>query len=183
MVLVVILFLQNWRAAVIPLLAIPVSIIGTFAVLLALGFTLNTLTMFGLILAIGIVVDDAIVVVENAERHMAEGLSPLEAARLTMDEVGGALIAIALVLVAVFVPTAFIGGMPGRLLQAVRGDDRGRHGALDAGVADAVPGAGGAAAEAARPCARRGAGCWRRSACSSAASTRLFDASPSAMAG
>ncbi|TDH59746.1 multidrug efflux RND transporter permease subunit [Dankookia rubra] len=112
-VLVVVLFLQNWRAAVIPLLAIPVSIVGTFAVLLALGFTLNTLTMFGLILAIGIVVDDAIVVVENAERHMAEGLSPLEAARLTMDEVGGALIAIALVLVAVFVPTAFIGGIQG----------------------------------------------------------------------
>ncbi|CAH0299532.1 efflux RND transporter permease subunit [Roseomonas sp. CECT 9278] len=112
-VLVVILFLQNWRAAVIPLLAIPVSIIGTFAVLLALGFTLNTLTMFGLILAIGIVVDDAIVVVENAERHMAEGLSPLEAARKTMDEVGFALIAIALVLVAVFVPTAFIPGISG----------------------------------------------------------------------
>src|ERR687894_798134 len=99
-VLVVILFLQNWRAAVIPLLAIPVSIIGTFAVLLALGFTLNALTMFGFILAIGIVVDDAIVVVENAERHMAEGMSPLEAARRTMDEVGFALVAIALVLVA-----------------------------------------------------------------------------------
>ena len=112
-VLVVVLFLQNWRAAVIPLLAIPVSIIGTFGVLLALGFTLNTLTMFGLILAIGIVVDDAIVVVENAERHMAEGLSPLEAARRTMDEVGGALIAIALVLVAVFLPTAFITGISG----------------------------------------------------------------------
>ncbi|MBR0658660.1 efflux RND transporter permease subunit [Neoroseomonas oryzicola] len=112
-VLVVILFLQNWRAAVIPLLAIPVSIIGTFAILLALGFTLNTLTMFGLILAIGIVVDDAIVVVENAERHMAGGLSPLEAARKTMDEVGFALIAIALVLVAVFVPTAFIPGISG----------------------------------------------------------------------
>jgi HAE1 family hydrophobic/amphiphilic exporter-1 len=112
-VLVVILFLQNWRAALIPLLAIPVSIIGTFAVLLAMGFTLNTLTMFGLILAIGIVVDDAIVVVENAERHMAEGLSPLEAARKTMDEVGFALIAIALVLVAVFVPTAFISGLTG----------------------------------------------------------------------
>ncbi|GGJ12355.1 efflux RND transporter permease subunit [Neoroseomonas lacus] len=112
-VLVVILFLQNWRAAVIPLLAIPVSIIGTFAILLALGFTLNTLTMFGLILAIGIVVDDAIVVVENAERHMADGLSPLEAARKTMDEVGFALIAIALVLVAVFVPTAFIPGISG----------------------------------------------------------------------
>jgi len=112
-VLVVILFLQNWRAAVIPLLAIPVSIIGTFAVLLALGFSLNVLTMFGFILAIGIVVDDAIVVVENAERHMANGLSPLEAARRTMDEVGFALIAIALVLVAVFVPTAFISGIPG----------------------------------------------------------------------
>ncbi len=112
-VLVVVLFLQNWRAAVIPLLAIPVSIIGTFGVLLALGFTLNSLTMFGLILAIGIVVDDAIVVVENAERHMAEGLSPLEAARLTMDEVGFALIAIALVLVAVFLPTAFITGIAG----------------------------------------------------------------------
>jgi HAE1 family hydrophobic/amphiphilic exporter-1 len=112
-VLVVILFLQNWRAAVIPLLAIPVSIIGTFAVLLMLGFTLNTLTMFGLILAIGIVVDDAIVVVENVERHMAEGMSPLEATRRTMDEVGFALIAIALVLVAVFVPTAFITGISG----------------------------------------------------------------------
>ncbi len=112
-VLVVILFLQNWRAAVIPLLAIPVSIIGTFAALLAMGFTLNSLTMFGLILAIGIVVDDAIVVVENAERHMAEGLSPLEAARKTMDEVGFALIAIALVLVAVFLPTAFIAGIAG----------------------------------------------------------------------
>jgi HAE1 family hydrophobic/amphiphilic exporter-1 len=112
-VLVVVIFLQNWRAAVIPLLAIPVSIIGTFAILLALGFTLNSLTMFGLILAIGIVVDDAIVVVENAERHMAAGLSPLEAARKTMDEVGFALIAIALVLVAVFVPTAFISGISG----------------------------------------------------------------------
>ncbi|NMJ43707.1 multidrug efflux RND transporter permease subunit [Roseomonas sp. JC162] len=112
-VLVVILFLQNWRAAVIPLLAIPVSIVGTFAILLMLGFTLNTLTMFGLILAIGIVVDDAIVVVENAERHMTAGLSPLEAARRTMDEVGFALIAIALVLVAVFVPTALITGISG----------------------------------------------------------------------
>ncbi|MBU8539182.1 efflux RND transporter permease subunit [Falsiroseomonas tokyonensis] len=116
-VLVVILFLQNWRAAVIPLLAIPVSIIGTFAVLLMLGFTLNTLTMFGLILAIGIVVDDAIVVVENVERHMADGLSPLEATRRTMDEVGFALIAIALVLVAVFVPTAFITGISGAFYQ------------------------------------------------------------------
>lgn len=112
-VLVVVLFLQNWRAALIPLIAIPVSIVGTFGVLLALGFTLNALTMFGFILAIGIVVDDAIVVVENAERHMANGLSPLEAARRTMDEVGFALIAIALVLVAVFLPTAFITGISG----------------------------------------------------------------------
>ncbi|RVT91801.1 multidrug efflux RND transporter permease subunit [Rhodovarius crocodyli] len=112
-VLVVILFLQSWRAAIIPLLAIPVSIIGTFALLLAMGFTLNTLTMFGLILAIGIVVDDAIVVVENVERHMAAGMSAKEAARRTMDEVGFALIAIALVLVAVFVPTAMISGLAG----------------------------------------------------------------------
>jgi HAE1 family hydrophobic/amphiphilic exporter-1 len=133
-VLVVVLFLQNWRAAVIPLVAIPVSIIGTFAILLALGFTLNTLTMFGLILSIGIVVDDAIVVVENAERHIAAGLSPLEAARKTMDEVGFALIAIALVLVAVFVPTALIAG----------------DATLGSGVADAVAGARRHSAEAAR---------------------------------
>jgi hydrophobe/amphiphile efflux-1 (HAE1) family protein len=112
-VLVVILFLQSWRAAVIPLLAIPVSIIGTFAAMSALGLSLNTISMFGLILAIGIVVDDAIVVVENVERHLAEGMSPVEAARRTMDEVGFALIAIALVLCAVFVPTAFITGIAG----------------------------------------------------------------------
>jgi len=112
-VLVVILFLQSWRAAVIPLLAIPVSIIGTFAAMAALGVSLNTLSMFGLILAIGIVVDDAIVVVENVERHIAEGMTPGEAARRTMDEVGFALIAIALVLCAVFVPTAFITGIAG----------------------------------------------------------------------
>ncbi len=112
-VLVVILFLQSWRAAVIPLLAIPVSIIGTFAAMSALGLSLNTLSMFGLILAIGIVVDDAIVVVENVERHLAEGMSAVDAARRTMDEVGSALIAIALVLCAVFVPTAFITGIAG----------------------------------------------------------------------
>jgi HAE1 family hydrophobic/amphiphilic exporter-1 len=112
-VLVVILFLQSWRAAVIPLLAIPVSIIGTFAVMGALGLSLNTLSMFGLILAIGIVVDDAIVVVENVERHLAEGMAPRAAAERTMDEVGFALIAIALVLCAVFVPTAFISGIAG----------------------------------------------------------------------
>ena len=112
-VLVVILFLQSWRAAVIPIVAIPVSIIGTFSFLAALGISFNTLSLFGLVLAIGIVVDDAIVVVENVERYLAEGLSPREAAYRTMDEVGGALIAIALVLAAVFIPTAFIAGLQG----------------------------------------------------------------------
>ncbi|WP_419898240.1 efflux RND transporter permease subunit [Roseomonas sp. USHLN139] len=112
-VVVVILFLQSWRAAVIPLLAIPVSIVGTFAAMSMLGLSLNTLSMFGLILAIGIVVDDAIVVVENVERHLAEGMTPQKAAELTMDEVGFALLAIALVLCAVFVPTSFISGIAG----------------------------------------------------------------------
>jgi hydrophobe/amphiphile efflux-1 (HAE1) family protein len=112
-VLVVLVFLQNWRASIIPIVAIPVSLIGTFAVMAALGFSINNLTLFGLVLAIGIVVDDAIVVVENIERNMAEGLSPIEAARRTMDEVSGALVSIMLVLCAVFVPTAFIGGISG----------------------------------------------------------------------
>ena len=181
-VLVVVLFLQNWRAAVIPLLAIPVSIIGTFAILLALGFTLNSLTMFGLILAIGIVVDDAIVVVENAERHMAPGLSPLEAARKTMDEVGFALIAIALVLVAVFVPTAFISGISGAFYRQFAVDHLGRHRALGDRVADPLAGPGRAAAEAARAWqADAGSSC--RSRCSFAASTGSSTSSPSAMAG
>jgi hydrophobe/amphiphile efflux-1 (HAE1) family protein len=113
-VMVVILFLQSWRTAVIPLLAIPVSIIGTCAVLGAFGFSLNNLSMFGLVLSIGIVIDDAIVVIENVERHMRAGLGAREAAHVTMDEVGGALIGIALVLVAVFVPTAFMGGIAGQ---------------------------------------------------------------------
>jgi HAE1 family hydrophobic/amphiphilic exporter-1 len=112
-VLVIILFLQTWRAAIIPVVAIPVSLIGTFFVLEAFGFSLNNLTLFGLVLAIGIVVDDAIVVVENVERYLREGLSPREAAHKTMDEVGGALIAIMLVLCAVFIPTAFITGISG----------------------------------------------------------------------
>ncbi|MBE9606988.1 multidrug efflux RND transporter permease subunit [Acetobacteraceae bacterium H6797] len=116
-VLVVILFLQSWRASIIPLAAIPVSIIGTFAFMGALGISLNSLSMFGLILAIGIVVDDAIVVVENVERHLANGLDPVTATRRTMDEVGFALIAIALVLCAVFVPTAFIEGLAGAFYQ------------------------------------------------------------------
>ena len=113
-IIVVIIFLQRWRTALIPLLAIPVSLIGTLAVMAAFGFSLNNLSMFALVLSIGIVVDDAIVVVENAERHLRAGMAPREAAHLTMDEVGGALIGIALVLVAVFVPTAFMGGIAGQ---------------------------------------------------------------------
>ena len=116
-VLVIILFLQTWRAAIIPVVAIPVSLVGTFFVLAAFGFSLNNLTLFGLVLAIGIVVDDAIVVVENVERYLAQGLSPKEAAHKTMDEVGGALLAIALVLCAVFIPTAFITGISGAFYQ------------------------------------------------------------------
>ena len=113
-VLVIIIFLQTWRAAVIPLVAIPVSLIGTFFLMAMFGFTLNNLTLFGLVLAVGIVVDDAIVVVENVERNIAAGLHPREAAIKSMDEVGGALIAIALVLCAVFVPAAFITGISGQ---------------------------------------------------------------------
>lgn len=116
-VLVIIVFLQKWRASLIPVLAIPVSLIGTFAVLAMLGYSLNNLSLFGLVLAIGIVVDDAIVVVENVERNLERGLSPLEAARVSMDEVGGALVAIVLVLCAVFVPTLFIGGLSGAFYQ------------------------------------------------------------------
>jgi hydrophobe/amphiphile efflux-1 (HAE1) family protein len=113
-VLVVILFLQTWRAAIIPLVAIPVSLIGTFFFMAAFGFTLNNLSLFGLVLAIGIVVDDAIVVVENVERNIATGLAPREAAKKSMTEVGSALIAIALVLCAVFVPSVFITGISGQ---------------------------------------------------------------------
>jgi hydrophobe/amphiphile efflux-1 (HAE1) family protein len=112
-VLVILLFLQTWRAAIIPIVAIPVSLIGTFFVMTAFGFSLNNLTLFGLVLAIGIVVDDAIVVVENVERELRAGSSPREAAHKTMDEVGGALVAIALVLCAVFIPSAFIAGISG----------------------------------------------------------------------
>ena len=113
-VIVVLVFLQSWRTALIPVIAIPVSLVGTFAAMSAFGFSLNNLTLFGLVLAIGIVVDDAIVVVENVERNMAQGLSPGEAAHKTMDEVGGAVMAIALVLAAVFIPTAFIPGISGQ---------------------------------------------------------------------
>ncbi len=114
---VVILFLQTWRASVVPIVAIPVSLIGTFAVLAAFGYSLNNLSLFGLVLAIGIVVDDAIVVVENVERNIRDGMSPRDAAHETMDEVGGALIAIALVLSAVFVPAAFIPGISGQFFR------------------------------------------------------------------
>ncbi|MGO2128094.1 MAG: efflux RND transporter permease subunit [Pseudoalteromonas prydzensis] len=113
-VIVVVLFLQTWRASIIPLIAVPVSLIGTFAVMQWLGVSINTLSLFGLVLAIGIVVDDAIVVVENVERNIEQGLSPLEATRVAMTEVTGPIIAIALVLCAVFIPTAFITGLSGQ---------------------------------------------------------------------
>jgi multidrug efflux pump len=113
-VLVVILFLQTWRASIIPLIAVPVSIVGTFSVLYLLGFSINALTLFGLVLAIGIVVDDAIVVVENVERNIEAGLTPRDATYRAMREVSGPIIAIALVLVAVFVPLAFISGLSGQ---------------------------------------------------------------------
>jgi multidrug efflux pump len=112
--IVVLVFLQNWRATIIPMVAVPVSLIGTFGVMALLGFSLNNLSLFGLVLAIGIVVDDAIVVVENVERWMAEGLSPRDASRKAMDEVTGPVIAIALVLSSVFVPTAFMAGISGQ---------------------------------------------------------------------
>ncbi len=116
-VLVVILFLQTWRASIIPLAAVPVSLIGTFAVMHMFGFSLNALSLFGLVLAIGIVVDDAIVVVENVERNIGLGKTPLEATRQAMKEVTGPIVATALVLCAVFVPTAFISGLTGQFYQ------------------------------------------------------------------
>ncbi len=113
-ILVVLLFLQTWRATAIPVVAIPISLIGTCAVMLLLGYSINTLTLFGLVLAVGIAVDDAIVVVENVERRLKEGLSSADAARATMDEVGTAVVSIALVLSAVFIPTAFVSGITGQ---------------------------------------------------------------------
>ncbi len=115
--LVVLVFLQNWRAALIPLVAVPVAIVGTFAIMAALGFSLNNISLFGLVLAIGIVVDDAIVVVENVERWLEHGLSPYDAARRAMDEVTGPVIAVALVLCAVFLPCAFIAGITGQFFR------------------------------------------------------------------
>ena len=116
-VLVVLAFLQSWRAAIIPIIAIPVSLTGALAVMAAFGFSLNNLSLFGLVLSIGIVVDDAIVVVENIDRHLRAGMPARQAAHLTMDEVSGALVGIALVLLAVFIPTAFITGITGRFYQ------------------------------------------------------------------
>src|SRR5215469_6436352 len=116
-ILVVYIFLQGWRTTVIPLLAVPVSLVGTFVVFPMLGFSINTLSLFGLVLAIGIVVDDAIVVVEAVEHHIEHGLSPKEAAHKAMEEVSGPVVAIALILSAVFVPTAFIPGITGRMYQ------------------------------------------------------------------
>ncbi len=116
-VIVIIIFLQTWRAAIIPILAIPVSLIGTFAVMQGFGYSLNNLSLFGLVLAIGIVVDDAIVVVENMERNISSGMSPKEAAKKTMNQVGSALIAMGLVLVAVFLPTTFLEGISGKFYQ------------------------------------------------------------------
>ena len=114
---VVFVFLQTWRASIIPVIAIPVSLVGTFTILYALGISLNNLSLFGLVLAVGIVVDDAIVVVENVERNIAAGMKPKEAAHRTMDEVGGALVSIALTLCAVFVPSAFLSGISGQFFR------------------------------------------------------------------
>src|SRR2546425_254146 len=116
-ILVVYLFLQDWRATLIPLLAVPVSLVGTFALFPLFGFSINTLSMFGLVLAVGLVVDDAIVVVEGVQRHIEEGLAPKDAARKAMQELSGPVVGIALVLASVFVPTAFIPGITGRLYQ------------------------------------------------------------------
>ena len=116
-VLVILVFLQSWRAAIVPVLAIPISLVATFAVMAAMGFSLNNLTLFGLVLAIGIVVDDAIVVVENVDRYIAEGLAPREAAYKSMSEVSGALIATSLVMMAVFIPASFISGISGQFFR------------------------------------------------------------------
>ena len=116
-ILVVFVFLQNWRATLIPLLTVPVSLIGTFALFPLLGFSINTLSLFGLVLAIGLVVDDAIVVVEAVEHHIEEGMAPRDATLQAMEEVSGPVVAIALILAAVFVPVAFMGGITGRLYQ------------------------------------------------------------------
>src|SRR5439155_6429330 len=115
--IVVLVFLQNWRSSLIPLVAVPVAVVGTFAAMAALGFSLNNLTLFGLVLAIGIVVDDAIVVVEAVEHHIESGLSPRDATLRAMEQVSGPVVAIGLVLAAVFVPCAFISGIIGQFFR------------------------------------------------------------------
>ena len=112
-IIVVFIFLQNWRATLIPLLAVPVSLVGTFAIFPLLGFSINTLSLFGLVLAIGLVVDDAIVVVEAVEQHIEQGMSPRDATLKAMEQVSGPIVAIALVLSSVFLPVAFVGGIQG----------------------------------------------------------------------
>ena len=169
------LFLQNWRTTLIPAITIPVSLIGTFAFVKLFGFSINTLTLFGITLATGLVVDDAIVVIENIERHIHEHhRPPREAASEAMGEVTGAVIATALVLAAVFVPVAFFPGHDRPALSAVRADDRGLDGDLRVQRADADAGAGRRAAGA-RPRSRR--------APSSAASTASSTAAPSVLVG
>src|SRR5213594_1185902 len=115
--LVVLLFVQNWRSALIPLVAVPVAVIGTFAVMAVMGFSLNNLTLFGLVLAIGIVVDDAIVVVEAVEHHIEHGMDPRQATLRAMEQVSGPVVAIGLVLAAVFVPAGFITGITGQFFR------------------------------------------------------------------
>ena len=139
-VIVVIIFLQTWRAAIIPLAAVPVSLVGTLTVMLMLGFSINALSLFGLVLAIGIVVDDAIVVVENVERNIANGLSAFAAAKRAMDEVTGPIVATALVLCAVFIPTAFISGLTGQFYKQFAHHDCDFHGHFRVQFADALAG-------------------------------------------
>ena len=149
--IVVLLFLQNWRSAIIPLVAVPVAIIGTFAVMVAMGFSLNNLTLFGLVLAIGIVVDDAIVVVEAVERQMENGLSPRDATVRAMELVSGPVVAVGLVLSAVFVPCTFITGHHRPVLQAVCPHDCRLDGHLGLQLADTESGALGPALAAQGP--------------------------------
>ena len=140
-VIVVFIFLQGWRATLIPLCAVPVSLIGTFVLFPLFGFSINTLSLFGLVLAIGLVVDDAIVVVEAVERHIEEGMSPRDATLQAMREVSGPVIGIALVLSAVFIPTAFLPGITGTVVSTVRANDRDLRHLLRVQRAFAEPGA------------------------------------------
>ena len=167
--IVVYIFLQSFRATIIPMLTVPVSLLGVFIMFPMLGFSVNTLTMFGLVLAIGIVVDDAIVVVEAVQHHIEHGLSPVDATRKAMKEVSGPVVAIALVLCAVFVPVAFMGGVTGRALSAVCHHHRGVRDVLRDQRAHAQPGA--LRHAAARADTRHAA----RSPGSSRSSTPFFD--------